>query len=90
MLLELVSVPNMLLTGDDCETKPESEMPVGVIQVKVVGSGIIPLPGWVGVTLKDTPLQMVSLNGLMMAFGLRFTCRVKLSPTQFPETGVTT
>jgi hypothetical protein len=73
MLLELVSVPNMLLTGDDCETKPESEMPVGVVQVKVVGSGIIPLPGLVGVTLKDNPLQMVELSGEIIALGFRLT-----------------
>ena len=73
ILLELVIVPNMLLTGDDCETKPESEIPVGVDHVKVVGSGIIPLPGSVGVTLKDNPLQMVELSGEIIALGFRFT-----------------
>jgi hypothetical protein len=48
-------------------------MPVGVVQVKVVGSGIIPLPGLVGVTPKGDPLQMVELSGEIIALGFRFT-----------------
>ena len=61
----------------------------GTPQLYVVPDGITPLVPFVGVTLKNTPLQVVVLIGVILAYGLILTVTVNVAPVQVPDNGVT-
>ena len=51
--------------------------------------GITPLTTSVGVMLKVTPLQVVTVIGLTVAPGFSVTMIVKVEPVHVPDKGVT-
>ena len=83
VLVILVVFPNIPLIpfdADACVTPPVIPVPVGALQVKVVPAGIIPFVPSVGVTLKNTPLQVVVLIAVTAALGLILTVTVNVAP----------
>ena len=92
VLVILVVFPNIPLIpfdADACVTPPVIPVPVGALQVKVVPAGIIPFVTFVGVILKNTPLQVVVLIAVICASGFKFTVTEKDAPVHDPDTGVT-
>ena len=61
----------------------------GALQLYVVPAGITPLVTFTGVTLKNTPLHVVVLIAVILAYGLILTVTVNVAPVQLPDTGVT-
>jgi hypothetical protein len=49
----------------------------------------MPLPGFVGVTTKVTPLHTVVLIGVTSGVGFTNTVTVNIAPSQLPDFGVT-
>ena len=61
----------------------------GALHPYVVPAGITPLVTFTGVTLKNTPLHVVVLIAVILAYGLILTVTVNVAPVQLPDTGVT-
>ena len=62
---------------------------LGINQLYTVLPGTMPLPGFVGVTTKVTPLHTVVLIGVTSGVGFTYTVTVNIAPTQFPDFGIT-
>ena len=63
---------------------------VGTLQLYKVPSGTIPSPGFVGLTVNPTPLQLTVVRLLITAVGLIVIVNVNVDPVQTPANGVTT
>ena len=85
----LPNIPNIPPTADTCAAPPVIPVPVGALHVNVVPDGITPFVTSVGVILKNTPLHVVVLIGVTLAYGLILTVTVNVAPVQLPDTGVT-
>ena len=85
----LPKIPLMPFDAEACVTPPVIPVPVGAFHVKVVPDGITPFVTSVGVILKNTPLHVVVLIGVTLAYGLILTVTVNVAPVQLPDTGVT-
>ena len=70
-------------------TAPVIAVAVGADQEYVVPAGNVPFTPLVGVTVINTPLQVVAVIGVVSALGLMVIVVVKAAPTQEPEVGVT-
>ena len=62
---------------------------LGINQLYTVLPGTMPLPGFVGVTTKVTPLHTVVLIGVTSGVGFTNTVTVNIAPSQLPDFGVT-
>ena len=78
-----------MLIATTCDNPPVKPVPVGADHLYNVPAGMIPFVPSTGVTLKLTPLQVVTLIPEMVAVGLIFTDTVNVAPAQIPDTGVT-
>jgi hypothetical protein len=85
----LPNIPNIPPTADTCVAPPVMPVPVGALHVNVVPDGITPLLPSVGVILKNTPLHVVVLIVVTLAYGLILTLTVNVVPVQLPDIGVT-
>ena len=70
-------------------TAPVIAVAVGADQEYVVPAGNVQFTPLVGVTVINTPLQVVAVIGVVSALGLMVIVVVKAAPTQEPEVGVT-
>ena len=89
ILVVLPKIPLIPFDAEACVTPPVIPVPVGAFHVKVVPDGITPFVTSVGVILKNTPLHVVVLIGVTLAYGLILTVTVNVAPVQLPDTGVT-
>ena len=62
---------------------------VGTLHAYVVPAGTMPFVPFTGVTLKNTPLQLVPVIALITADGFTFTVNENTAPVQLPDNGVT-
>ena len=88
-IVVFVKVPVMELTPTPCEAPPVKPLPVGAVHVYVVPAGTIPLVPFTGLTVNNTPPQLVVLIGVITAVGFTVTVTVNVGPVQLPDTGVT-
>ena len=89
MFVVLPNNPKIPPTADTCVAPPVMPVPVGALHVNVVPDGITPLLPSVGVILKNTPLHVVVLIVVTLAYGLILTLTVNVVPVQLPDIGVT-
>ena len=75
-IVVFVKVPVMELTPTPCEAPPVKPLPVGAVHVYVVPAGTIPLVPFTGLTVNNTPPQLVVLIGVITAVGLIVTVNV--------------
>jgi len=85
----LVSVPKILPTAATCVTPPVNPIPEGEAHVYVVPAGINPFVPFTGLTVNNTPPQVVELIGEItgIAFTVTVTVNVAFTP-QSVENGV--
>ena len=76
LIVVFVKVPVMELTPDACDNPPVNPTPVGVVQVYVVPAGTMPFVPFTGLTVNNTPPQLVALIGVITAVGLIVTVNV--------------
>ena len=62
---------------------------LGTLHPYVVPAGTIPFVPFTGVTLKNTPPQVMPVIALITADGLIVTVIANVVPTQLPDVGVT-
>ena len=88
-MVVFTKVPNILLTVPACVKPPVKPIPVGALQVYTVPAGTMPFTPSVGVILNPTPLQVVTVIGLIEALGFKYIVTENTVPVQLPTTGVT-
>ena len=79
LIVVFVNVPVMELTLDACDNPPVNPTPVGVVQVYVVPAGTMPFAPFTGLTVNNTPPQLVALIGVITAVGLIVTVNVNVA-----------
>jgi hypothetical protein len=84
----LVNVP--VIIDAPLPVPPPVILPVtdGALQLYVVPAGTTPFVPFVGVALNNTPLHVIDVIALIVAFGFTVTVNVKADPTQLPVVGV--
>ena len=90
LIVVFVKVPVMELTPTPCEAPPVNPLPVGALHVYVVPAGTIPFVPFTGLTVNNTPPQLVVLIGVIDDVGLTVTVTVNVAfaPHKF-DVGVT-
>ncbi len=85
----LVNVP--VIIDAPLPVPPPVILPVtdGALQLYNVPAGTTPLIPLVGDDVNNTPLHVVDVIALIVAFGFTVTVKVNTAPVQLPEVGVT-
>jgi hypothetical protein len=89
MLVALLRVPDIVNLLVSAAPPVTTGNVVGIFQLYLVPTGIIPFVILTGETTNGTPLQVTVLIAVISGVGFNVTITVKAAPEQFPEVGVT-
>ena len=89
VLVVLFKVPDISVALVALTPPVKPPVTEGAAQVYSVPAGTIPLVLFIGVIVKEAPLQVVVVIALMAAKGLTVTLTVKALPLQLPDRVVT-
>ena len=88
-MVGLVKLPVIVVAPLPLAPPVNPPVTLGALQLYVVPAGTIPLVTSTGVTLKNTPLQVVVVIAVITAAGLTVTVNEKAAPAHTPDVGVT-